>query len=244
MNNKLLLFTHIPKTAGTSFRQIVMNQSGRDRGFLCYPGLFNNQTTNERLSLLKETLLKEDTDKNIRSPNSIKAIAGHVGYGIHAILPARFYQYITFLREPVARILSYYFHLHRLGKIGTPSGDQSEYIQKYINDKFLIEIDNLQTRYVSGKAWQHIVLGNSENKIGFGECQWELLKLAKENLANNYLFGLQSEFSASLKLFENKLGWNLSNNAFKTSLNKKGCQNISDIDPTVIKSIKKLGVAG
>jgi predicted SAM-dependent methyltransferase len=238
MKKDFLIFTHIPKTAGTSFRQILMNQAKRDHGFLCYPGLFENQTTKERILSLKERLIVEDREKGTKT-QKIRAVAGHIGYGIHQMIPLRACQYITFLRDPVERVISYYFHLHRLEKVGTPEGDQSEYIQNYIDNKILIETDNLQTRYLSGVAWQNIVMGDVDYQVKFGECDEKLLQQAKYNLKNYYLFGLQDKFAESLNLFASEFNWNLGKHAFQTTLNKKREKQL-DIAPETIQTIKDL----
>lgn len=89
-----IIFLHIPKTAGTSFRQIVKKEFPRGQCLFIYTH------TPEFFSSIKDDL------------PAAKAIYGHVSFGIHNILGIRG-RYVTFLRDPVRRVLSFYNHQAR-----------------------------------------------------------------------------------------------------------------------------------
>jgi hypothetical protein len=240
MNQNLLIFNHIPKTAGTSLKQIITEQYRNQHCFLCYGGVFGNQTIKDRVDELNKQLLLEDNQPNtVNDDKKIKAVIGHVGFGLHTLIPQRQFQHLTFLRHPVERVISYYFDLNRQGIVGTEAGDQSKYIQKCLETKFLIEADNWQTRYLSGTGWQNIILEGKGKKIEFGQCDSELLMLAKENLKQHYVFGIQDKFIESIELISNKFGWQASNQIVKLNMAKKH-QEYESIAVETIECIKEL----
>lgn len=237
MPQDLLIFNHIPKTAGTSLKQIITEQYGSENCFLCYGGVFGNQTIADRVEELNKQLVYEDNQG--KKNKTIKAVIGHVGYGLHDLLPDRQFTHITFLRNPVERVISYYYDLNRQGRVGTPTGNQSRYIIECIETKFLIEADNWQTRYLSGRGWQHIILKGKGERIGFGQCTTELLEQAKKELKENYLFGIQDRFIESINFFTKKLDWQPASQNIKLNSAQKN-QNKKHISAEAIECIKKL----
>jgi hypothetical protein len=241
MTQDLLIFNHIPKTAGTSLKKIISEQYGEQNCFLCYGAVFGNQSIKDRVDELNKQLLLEDAQENTAAARhtKIKVVIGHVGYGLHELIPYRSVKHITFLRDPIERVISYYFDLNRQGIVGTETGDQSKYIQNCIETKFLIEADNWQTRYLSGVGWQNIILEGKGKRIEFGQCDSELLMLAKKNLKQHYLFGIQDKFIESIDLISNKFDWKVSNQNIKLNIAKKH-QDREKISLEAIECIRKL----
>lgn len=100
--NPLYIFLHIPKTAGTSLVQ-MMKAALPPGEYLDLYGV--NRTT--------DVLVRDLAALSPERKAKIRFAAGHqVWYGIHEALqrPAR---YITFLRSPVARVLSCYRMMRR-----------------------------------------------------------------------------------------------------------------------------------
>ena len=127
---------------------------------------------------------------------------GHVPYGLfREHLPADT-RYITFLREPVDRVLSHYYrHVHRTGtfkdqrRLGrgmvvTSSLEEALEMQ-------LPEISNLATRLLCG------------DRAPMGALPPSALKAAKKNLREFACVGLQERFDESVVLLQRTLGLGL-----------------------------------
>ena len=91
--NVLHVFLHIPKTSGTTVREFLKPHFTEDETLYCYGNdLFRRQRRGELHELV--------TDQT-------KLLFGHCQYGIHHKL-ARPVKYYTILRQPVARLISFY----------------------------------------------------------------------------------------------------------------------------------------
>ena len=95
MEDKLIIFMHIPKTGGTTLNHIFTKLYSRNELYDHVPiekmeEHFNQLTQQER--------------------ETIKAISGHHFYGVHEFTDKP-YIYFTMLREPVERVISLYYFL-------------------------------------------------------------------------------------------------------------------------------------
>mgnify|MGYP003573496753 FL=1 len=90
---EIIIFLHIPKTAGTSLRRIVEQQVPADRLLSLYPPFAPSDGERVRERLMSGT----------------RYLFGHLNYGVHKIVAVDA-RYITLLREPVSRVVSYYRH--------------------------------------------------------------------------------------------------------------------------------------
>jgi len=89
-----LFFVHIPKCAGSSFRQVLKHWFGRGALFL---------DTHEAQAL------RSAVDRLHAPP---QAIAGHIPFGLHDALPVR-PCYVSLVRHPLDRFVSLYKHARR-----------------------------------------------------------------------------------------------------------------------------------
>lgn len=187
-NPYTLIFLHIPKNAGRTFESILERQYLEDCRYDVYG--YGNSITDAVEQLKK--MPEEDKRK-------IKLIKGHYQFGLHEFLPQKS-SYLTFLRDPVDRAVSHYHyvlrdHMHPLNKV-VKAKNMS--LSEYVASGWSREIDNGQTRILSGK----------EHEYAFGQCPGELLKLAKANLCNHFVAaGLVERFDESLALMGLKFGW-------------------------------------
>jgi hypothetical protein len=184
----LTVFIHIPKTAGTTFTDVLLNNHPPDT-----VGRLENLFAGAR-DIAPEAL------ERMRNADAwtmwMHALRGHHPLGIRDFLPADT-RYVTFLREPVDRLLSHYHfereHESRLGAKLPDLDPDTPFGDALADGRFL---DNVQTR---------ILCGDPEP---FGEVTREMLDRAKENLRSDSLvFGLTERFDESLVLIGRRLGF-------------------------------------
>jgi hypothetical protein len=106
----------------------------------------------------------------------VRIFNGHMPFGLHARL-TRPATYITFVREPVARVLSEYYFMrhHRLHP-------QYKRLQTLSLEEYALRTPhhNVQTKLISGR-------GDYPDFLA-GDCNDEILKLATDNLAKHFTF--------------------------------------------------------
>ncbi|MBK4728694.1 sulfotransferase family 2 domain-containing protein [Oxynema sp. CENA135] len=175
---------HIPKTAGTTLNDVIIRQYKSECVF---------QTNNIRES--KNELIKiSDVNKQ-----KIKVIKGHMEFGWHKLLPQNS-TYITMLRDPVERVISFYYYIlncpaHYLYEIVT---QQKISLNEFINSGMSAKIENCQTRLLSGKEELLQKPFATSQK-----CTYEWLDSAKENLSKYFIaFGITERFDESLIFFQ------------------------------------------
>src|SRR5262245_11315301 len=188
----LLVFVHIPKTAGTTLRTVLsMNEPGaRSRA------LGNVFKGGGGISKTPIARLRDGKGPDL---TNVRLLRGHVPLGIREYLPRylpqdRELRCFTFLREPVDRILSHYFAIRGAGRgYGLPPLTAAATLDDALEGGYLH--DNLQTRMLSGLPEP------------FGEVDGEMLKQAKHNLREGLAFvGLTERFDESLVLAKQRLG--------------------------------------
>lgn len=153
MNDYFLIFMHIPKTAGTSLRNMLLSSFGTNKLIIAdVPDPFDYEGT-----------LRYVSSKIKKFPEA-HAIIGHFMYGIHEAIPTDKYKYITFLRDPVERILSEYFHNFELnGLLGfADNGAYDQSIFEYLI-KDNIFSSNLQTKYIHGNKYKDSLIVTENN---------------------------------------------------------------------------------
>ena len=133
-NDDILYFLHIAKTGGTSFKKILDSQF------------------NENVIFKPETWIELLLANNWDFSKS-RLIRGHYGFGIHHILPKN-PVYITMLREPTSRTISWYYFLMKAVKDGNPrlrklfNGNESLF-DLLLDPVFKRWFKNVQVRYLS-----------------------------------------------------------------------------------------------
>lgn len=124
-----------------------------------------------------------------------RAVQGHIPFGVHELLPGPA-TYITLLREPVARIRSLYRYRVEQGRRELFRDDRPLSLEQYIRDVRPKELDNAQTRRLSGMD------------PDFGQCSWDMLQSAKRNLRDHFAVAGPTEmFDHVLVLLQRILGW-------------------------------------
>lgn len=181
MSSRLLIFQHLPHTGGTTLKQILRRHYGT-AGLMEYNGDLT-------------TAIQAFEGISAEKRERVQCIFGHIPFGIHHFLP-RPADYITFMRDPVERVISaYYYSLRASGHSSHQVLNQDCMdLETYVATE---KLWNLQTRMISGAD------GHFSDLSSLG-----MLELAKKNLADSYCFvGVTERYDHSLCCLKNQLGW-------------------------------------
>ncbi|NQU33232.1 MAG: sulfotransferase family 2 domain-containing protein [Bacteroidetes bacterium] len=216
--NDTTLFLHIPRTGGTTLRDIIESQ-------------YSKKTILE-ISHFQEAVNQINNEVNIDIYDVIK---GHFPFGVHKYLNGN-YHYITFLRKPINRVKSIYRFAMKMKQHPDHSYTQKYSLNEYINSKRNILLNNGQTRLIAGNY-------NSNNQAEYGTNPDWLFDQAMENINNHFLFiGITEEFNNSIVILKNLLGWKTPfySIANKTNTNKTNEEN--KIADTTINKFNQLDI--
>ena len=160
--NDTLIFLHLPRTGGTTLRDILSKQ-------------YSDKVTFENKTLL-------DTDQNFNVENKSekgkhKLIKGHVYFGIHEHIIQNC-TYFSMMRNPIERVTSVYNYIKNRPKHKDYEYIKNKSITHYIESKRNLFMDNGQTRLLAGR---HTSLEVPFRRINEGH-----LEQAKENIKNHF----------------------------------------------------------
>ncbi len=208
----LVVFLHIPKTAGTTLRETLLR----------------NYKSNRMIWVKTAPPSHEDQILNaiIKSSKGLQLIAGHARYGVHEFA-AEDAAYFTFLRHPFSRVFSFYHYI-----LTTAHHPYYETLRKsggnfldFLNNPDSPEVLNQQTRLISGcRTAPH-------------ETSREELELAKKHLREKFfMVGLQEQFDDSMALLKLTLG--LKDVAYMTQKINKA-KPVFPLDDVVQEALKR-----
>jgi hypothetical protein len=213
--NPAVIFLHIPKTAGTSFNSALTWQY---RGKNTYQIHFQDVHSEDFKSLPSST------------KDSFALIRGHTHFGLHEHVNRRC-TYITVVREPRARILSYYLNAqseaarHTSSKHWWYEAVRSKSLKELIQSGEDMELENGQVRRISGAGFRKTA------------CTEADLNQAIENIENCFgAVGLTERFDETLLLVSRQLQWKRCLLYRKSKISKSRTQ-ISDLDADTIRTI-------
>ncbi len=162
-----LFFSHIPKSAGTTFRNILINNYSI-RHIDWYHKKIKTKASPKVFPFNSGKVMRQ-----------LKSISGHwLRYDteLHFFFPK--VKYITFVRDPVSRFISLYFHIIR-------TWDPELKFNEWTLGAGRPELNNFQTHFIAGS---------------------EDLETAKKILKNNFFFvGKAERFDESLCLLKNMI---------------------------------------
>jgi len=210
----VLLYLHVPKTAGTSLIDVIYRQhndstgSREEGGWFCN-GVYYYPGEPDFIRPCKPhhpyRIVQPSSILKALSRDDLRVVAGHFSFGLHTIVD-RPTTYATMLRHPVDRITSLYYHLKRwprheehepwLERVGLRPVGAEISLEQFIRDYPLRELDNDQTRRLAGQDPE------------FGKCNRSLLDLAKSNIENHFSFvGITERFEESLLVAGDEFDW-------------------------------------
>lgn len=199
-----IAFVHIPRTGGTTLARILEKEYAGRPAYSFY-GSSTDIVATDAIEKFKCLSSKKKNDHAL--------LKGHFFYGFDSDLKG--FRYLTFLREPVERLISYYFYILR---------ERRHYLHPYVMQRrmklesFLlsditVELDNYQVRAISGAKFENA---------------WDLvtdahLDSATRNLSYDFFgFGLLDRFDESLRRFSSSLNWAQAKYGIRNAGNYKG----------------------
>lgn len=141
----LTIFLHIPKTGGISLRSLLLREHAPARTFRI-------------LNPVDDAAALRALPNDARS--RLTLVEGHLYYGIHECLRAGG-QYITILRDPIERTLSWYSYIST--RAWHPLFEQTRHGLMSLADccrsRLSVELDNFMTRALSHERFIDVPFG-------------------------------------------------------------------------------------
>jgi hypothetical protein len=213
---QVVFFVHIPKTAGTALHN----------------NLFHHiYSCNE---IEKPTGMRSF----LWVPKKIRFIGGHMPYGSHRFFPHRCYPtYITILRDPVDRVVSYYYFV-RQSKSKHYTHPDYNLISRLSMEQYcrLSKFRNVQTRQLGGYLPYRL---HGINTLYLGRF-WAYSCASRNLTRNTTIFGLQEYFSESVELIADMLGVKFQKkNQYRKVKVTKNRQRMCDVQQEVTELIRE-----
>ncbi len=217
MKQPTIIFAHIPKAAGTTLHRIIEQQYQRQEIYSIYP-----------TPLTPDASFTHLVNLSAEQRAQIRVLKGHLLFGLHTCLP-RPCTYFTLLREPVDRVVSFYYYVRQNHQhyLHDHMLAQNLSLQQYIESHATVANDNFQVRILAGAQG-----------IAYGHCTREMLDDAKSNLQKYFsVVGLAEQFDATLLMLKRAFQWR---SVFYVRQNVNADRpKLTDIPPDTLAVIKE-----
>lgn len=184
-SSETVLFMHIAKTAGTAFREAIAENYRQSEIAYLYPdppGLLTY-----KLELLP-----------LEQRRGFRLVIGHFQYGIHDLLPQKC-QYVTIVREPVARVISHYRYILERNNAKGESEGSADSLVAMLERRETVNLDNIMVRCFAGV---------DEKNVPPGHVSEEVYALALQHLENEFCFvGHQESANEAYLKLQQKFNW-------------------------------------
>ncbi|WP_155806200.1 tetratricopeptide repeat protein [Planktothrix agardhii] len=223
------LFIHIPKNAGSLINSLIGQLFLPEE---CLFFLFNDSFYDRYKRHLEANRLKK-----------VRFFAGHIGYGLSHLIDADYK--ITFLRNPIDRVLSHYFYYRKIHINCNLTIDFNGNPCPLIDYNLSWEEDLLQ-QLTAPFAVKHLELSNCQTwQLAFNIYNrphevWsdrEVLEMAKQHLDDFNFVGIYERLNSDLARLFQEQGWKLPEQLERVNATVERKQ-ISEVDSHVIDVIR------
>lgn len=187
----MIFLLHIPKTAGQSVRQVIFQAIKPAKMLVLQTPMQIAYVSDEELA-------------------SYPLVAGHVGFNMHKRLPPSV-RTITFLRDPVARVVSQYRYFTKLsGDANMPVNQFQSYVRGRKLEEMLMDRNdpiteqffcNMQTHALHSDFWTPFRRAIQD------QSPEQILEQAKANLQRIEVVGIVERMDESIRRMNAILGW-------------------------------------
>ncbi len=181
-----LLFMHIPKTAGTAFREAATANYKRSEVAYVYEG--------DPLGFpLDPSALP------LRQRTRFRFVVGHFVYGAHVVVPND-YSYFTIVRSPLNRIWSQYnWMVENSSPFVTAADGRTRSLEEMFENRIATELDNITVRYFAGVY---------DRDVPVGAVNQDIYDLAIQHLEEAFPYvGIQERIEDAYEYLRNRLRW-------------------------------------
>jgi hypothetical protein len=181
MKQEVILFVHIPKTAGTTVQLFFEQQFAPQEMFS-----LNSQGRDP----FQEFSAQPDSVKQ-----RVRVVKGHMRFGLHELID-RPCAYVTLLRHPIDRIVSLYHYALEQPKMHLHDQAHRMSLEEFVLARVDEEVDNCHVRVLSGHLY-----------APYGSLTDADLQLAKANLQKHFaVVGIQDNVSGFLAAMAKRFG--------------------------------------
>ena len=183
-DNEVIVFYHLPKSAGTTLNRILRHNYRPEE--MVESGPNTQEFIAELQSWTPERLA------------AIRFLQGHFPFGLHELLPQQV-RCFTILRDPIDRVVSYYYHARR---------EPAHYLYNLIHDNNWSLAELLDTHIpLMMNDGQVRLLSGVFADAQMGEVTEDMLATAIANMRTCEVVGLTEQFDLSLALLQRAFGW-------------------------------------
>lgn len=223
------LFIHIPKNAGSLINNLIGQLFLPEECLFC---LFNDDFYSRYKSRVESNRFKQ-----------LRFVAGHLSYSLSHLAEANYK--ITFLRNPVDRVLSHYFYYRKIHKDCNQTIDFNgnpcplieynlpweEDLIRHLTTPFRIK----SLEFINAQTWQ--LAFNIHNRPHEVWSDSEVLEMAKQHLDDFNFVGIYERLNSDLaKLFQEQ-GWQIPEQLERVNATVER-KAISEVDSHIIDVIR------
>ncbi|MGH7506252.1 MAG: hypothetical protein ACRELX_11400, partial [Longimicrobiales bacterium] len=181
----------------TTLRRLMERVYPADVRLDAYPTSESNRAVRAGRTLLPRAFEAVPPEQR----RQFRLISGHYVFGLHESIPGGRCAYLTFVRDPVERVISLYYHAkqHADHAMHTLIRDEGVSLAAMLDgDLNSLELRNSQTRHLAGLQLDEFLAADPA----------EVLVQAKRNVDEHFVVaGVMERFEASVVLAAHRLDW-------------------------------------